>query len=149
MRPDSPQWIAAKAEGDRAELAIAAWFRDDRGWRTLKALGRADFDLLLQCEVEVKCDLRTAETGNVAIETHHRGQPSGIMTSKAAWWVITVGNEALLVRLDDLQRFVLAGKFREVQAGDGKASTVLLVPWEKLKAMRGGHVITLPEVPSG
>ena len=149
MRADSPQWIAAKAEGDRAELAIAAWFRDERGWQTFKALGRADFDLLLQCEVEVKHNLRTAETGNVAIETRYRGQPSGILTSKATWWVIVVANEALVVRLDDLRRFVLAGRFREVQAGDGKASTVLLVPWEKLKAMKGGHVITLPEVPSG
>lgn len=27
MMPDSPQWIAAKAEGDRAEFAIAEWFR--------------------------------------------------------------------------------------------------------------------------
>ena len=71
------------------------------------------------------------------------------MTSKATWWVIVVGNEALLVRLDDLRRFVLRDKFRAVPAGDEKASTVLLVPWEKLKAMKGGHVITLPDVPSG
>ena len=88
MRPDSPQWIAAKAEGDRAELAIAAWFRDKRGWETYKALGRTDFDLLLQCQVEVKHDLQAPKTDNVAIETAYRGQPSGIITSKATWWVI-------------------------------------------------------------
>ena len=73
MREDSPTWTVAKAKGDQAEDAIASWFRDERGWQTYKTLGRADFDLLLQCEVEVKRNLRTAETGNVAIETHSRG----------------------------------------------------------------------------
>jgi hypothetical protein len=146
MRPDSPQWIAAKAEGDRAELAIAGWFRR-RGWQTYKTLGQADFDLLLQCEVEVKNNPKALETGNVAIETAYQGNPSGIMTSQATWWVVVVGPEATILKTEVLQRFVLTGKFREVRAGDNMASTVRLVPWEKLKALRGAHVITLRETP--
>ena len=63
MTLDSPQWIAAKAEGDRAELAIAGWFRQ-RGWQTYKTLGQVDFDLLLQCKVEVKSNPKALETGN-------------------------------------------------------------------------------------
>ena len=44
-RPDSPAWITCKAEGDRAELAIAEWFRG-RGFDTFKTLGDAPFDLV-------------------------------------------------------------------------------------------------------
>jgi hypothetical protein len=66
MRADSPQWLTAKAEGDRAELAVAEWFRH-RGYEPYKALGLADFDLLLQCGVEVKHDLQAPSTGNFAI----------------------------------------------------------------------------------
>ena len=145
--PDSPEWIAAKAEGDRAELAIAKWFRE-RGWETYKTLGRADFDLLLQCQVEVKNDRKAPSTGNVAIETAYRGQPSGIMTSKATWWVIVVNGEALIAKLEPLRRFVLGGRFREVPAGDRKASRVRLVPWDRLKEWQGASLVPLPELPS-
>lgn len=59
---DSPQWIGAKAEGDRAELAIADWFCE-LGWQSYKTLGLVAFDLLLQCQVEVKRDLQAATIG--------------------------------------------------------------------------------------
>ena len=145
MRPDSPQWIAAKAEGDRAESAVADWFRG-RGWQTFKTLGLADFDLLLQCQCEVKHDLQAPRTGNVAIEVAHNGDPSGILTSKATWWVIVVGRKAIIVKKDDLLNFVLAGKFREVPAGDGMKSVVRLVPAEKLTNKRFATVVELPEM---
>ena len=145
MKADSPQWIAAKAEGDRAELAIAGWFRQ-HGWQTYKTLGQADFDLLLQCEVEVKNNPKALETGNVAIETAYQGNPSGIMTSQATWWVIVVGRQATIVKTEVLQRFVLTGKFREVGAGDQGASIVRLVPIERLQKLKGAHTIELPEV---
>jgi hypothetical protein len=144
MKPDSPQWIAAKAEGDRAELEIARWFRR-RGWETFKTLGRVEFDLLLQCQVEVKRDLKAESTGNVAIETAYRGQPSGILTSKATWWVIVVDSRAIMVKKDDLLRFVLAERFPEVPAGDGKASMVSLVPVERLTELKGVHLVNLTE----
>lgn len=144
LRTDSPQWIATKAEGDRAELAIASWFRD-KGWETYKTLGNVAFDLLLQCEVEVKRDLKAAETGNVAIEMAYRGQPSGILTSRATWWAIFIGGKALVVKTETLRRFVLSGRFREVSAGDNRLATVRLVPVEKLKDLKGVGIIDLSE----
>lgn len=54
-RPDSPQWQTTKADGDRAELAIARWFRG-RGFDVFQALGLASFDLQVMCKVEVKHD---------------------------------------------------------------------------------------------
>jgi len=145
MKPDSPQWIAAKGEGDRAELAIAEWFRR-LGWETYKTLGRVDSDLLLQCPVEVKRDLKASETGNVAIETAYRGQPSGIVTSKATWWAIVVGAEAVIVKQKELLHCVMAGEFREVAAGDNKAATVRLVPLERLREIKGARVVELPKL---
>lgn len=141
-RADSPEWIAAKAEGDRAELAIAGWFRE-LGWQTYKTLGLVPFDLLLQCQVEVKRDLQAARTGNVAIEMRHNGTPSGIMTTAATWWVIVLDSEAVIVKADTLREFVLTGHFREVSAGDNRASTVRLVPVESLKAVEKSTVINL------
>ena len=144
MRADSPQWIVAKAEGDRAELAIAKWFKR-YGWQPFKSIGNAEFDLLLQCEVEVKHDRMASDTGNLAIEVAYRGQPSGIMTSRAKWWVIVVGSLAVIIKTDKLQKFVLAGKFREVPAGDGKLATVRLVPLDRLKEHSKAHVVKVDE----
>ena len=145
-RPDSPAWITCKAEGDRAELAIAEWFRG-RGFDTFKTLGDAPFDLLLQAAVEVKRDLKAAQTGNVAIETRYNGQPSGILTSTASYWAIVLQTEAVIIKTEKLRDLVLTGKFRETRAGDHLAATVRLVPVERLKAAKVGQVIPLSEVP--
>lgn len=79
------------------------------------------------------------------MEVSHRGQPSGIVTSSAAWWAIVVGREAVLVRTVDVRAFVQAGRFREVQAGDGLQSVVRLVPLDKLMGIRGAKVVRLRE----
>ncbi|HEY1599474.1 MAG TPA: hypothetical protein VGG64_07725 [Pirellulales bacterium] len=139
---DSPQWILAKAAGDHAELAVAEWFRG-RGWEPFRTIARADYDLLLQCAVEVKHDRQAATTGNVAIEIAYRNQPSGIVTSTAAWWAIVVGQQALLVKSDRLRSFVLSNDFRETRAGDNGASLIRLVPLDRLLGLPGCHVIKL------
>jgi hypothetical protein len=143
-RRDSEQWVAAKSRGDSAELAIAAWFRE-RGFEPYKTLGLAPFDLLLQCLVEVKHDLQAVVTGNVAIETHHRGQPSGILTSRATYWAIVVGAEAFVVETKELRDLALVGNCREVQAGDHRAATVRLLLLDKLRIKNFVRVIELPE----
>jgi hypothetical protein len=116
MAPDSPEWIVAKAEGDSAELAVAEWFRG-RGFDPYRTVGRAGFDLLLQCSVEIKYDRLAHATGNVAIEVAYRGQPSGIMTSEAAYWAIVVASDALVVKTEVLRRFVLTHELPERAAG--------------------------------
>jgi hypothetical protein len=148
IRSDSPSWIASKAAGDRAERELAEFFRG-RGWSTFQALGRADFDLLLTCHVEVKRDLKAAETGNVAVEVSYHGQPSGLLTSSAAYWAFVLDREAVLIKTGDLRTAVLTGKYREVNAGDGYATTVKLVPVERLKALKGAQAVPLPAVRDG
>jgi hypothetical protein len=134
IRPDSPSWTAAKGHGDHAEHAIADWFRG-RGFEPFLSIGPAQFDLLLQCRVEVKHDLRARETGNVAIEVEYNGQASGIKTSQAAWWAIVVDREAHLVKTPELLRLVMQGSHRVVPAGDGQRSRVALVPIEDLRRL--------------
>jgi hypothetical protein len=143
MRPDSPQWIAAKVVGDRAELALADYFRN-LGWNTLRALGRADFDLQLQCDVEVKNDLRASETGNVAIEIAYGNQASGIMTSRATWWAIVAGDECYLCKTDELRRVIVEPALRRVYAGDGAKSEIVLVSLERLRKVKTVKVVKLP-----
>lgn len=139
---DSVEWIAAKTDGDHAELAIAEWFRGN-GWEPFQTLGRADFDLLLQCQVEVKRDRKAKETGNVAIETHHRSQPSGILTSTAGWWAIVLDDEALLVKRETLLKLALHPDWPSKPAGDDRAATVTLLPLDRLRAADGVHRVVL------
>lgn len=142
---DSKEWVAAKAAGDNAEAAVAEFFRE-RGWTTLKTLGLADFDLQLQCTVEVKRDARCAATGNVAFEVAYRGQPSGIMSTSAAWFVVVTASELMFAKTDVLRQFIFSRDYREVPAGDDKRSRVRLVPIDDLRAVQGIHFV--PSKPS-
>jgi hypothetical protein len=141
-RQEPSHWAAAKALGDDAERAIAEWFRG-RGFEPYLSVGLVQFDLLLQCRVEVKHDLRARETGNVAIEVECNGQPSGITTSQAAWWAIVVAGEAHLVKTPDLRRLVTQGGHPVVAAGDGMRSRVALVPIEELRRLHPYQSIAL------
>jgi hypothetical protein len=140
--PDSPEWVAAKASGDTAELAVAEWFRT-RGFEPYRSLGRADFDLLLQSTVEVKHDRRAVESGQVAIETAHRNQPSGIVTSPATYWALVVGGAAFIVKTDELRRAALSGNYVETPGGDGRRSTLRLMPLADLQQVTGCKRVAL------
>ena len=62
--------------------------------------------------IEVKRDLRWKETGNVYIETvcwsHNKGEwhPSGLSTSKAAYWAFVLETNVFLVPTDLLKQTV-------------------------------------------
>lgn len=143
MRPDSPHWIAAKAKGDRAELALADYFRT-LGWSTLRALGRADFDLQLQCDVEVKNDLKASETGNVAIEIAYGNQASGIMTTRATWWAIVVEEFCYLCKTEELRCLILEKTCKRTFGGDGGKSQLVLLPLERLRKAKTVKAVKLP-----
>jgi len=142
-RPDSPSWEAAKTAGDAAELAIARWWRK-RGFTVHKTIGEADHDLRLTLDIEVKRDLQAKQTGNVAVEVSYRGQPSGIVTSRAAFWQIVVNGESLLIRTDALRALALERRWHERPAGDGGMARVRLVALDQLRR-RAHRVIRLAE----
>ena len=131
-RPDSQSWIDAKAKGDAAQNAAADFFTK-RGMLVTMTHGRAPFDLLLQAQLEVKNDLRAVETNNVAIEIRYDGQPSGLMTTQATWWLIAVGAEGFLLKADSLRQCALGSPFKKVRGGDNNKSELILVPIQVIR----------------
>ena len=140
-RPDSPQWLTAKAVGDRAEIAVAEWF-SGRGYAVFKTLGLASFDLLLQTSVEVKHDRQAERTQHVAVEIECNGKPSGIITTEAAWWAFVIGSRAVIVKTDLLRELIRVHGFRRTKSGDNKGSVIALVPLSIL--MRTPNVFSVP-----
>jgi len=65
--------------------------------------------------IEVKEDVRTKDTGNVVIECESRGKPSGIMTTKANFWVFRIhtvdGIRNILFKTVDLKQAVRDRRF--------------------------------------
>lgn len=140
-RPDSPQWLTAKAVGDRAEIAVAEWF-SGRGYAVFKTLGLASFDLLLQTSVEVKHDRQADRTQHVAVEVECNGQPSGIITTEAAWWAFVIGSRAVIVKTEVLRELIRVHSFRRIKAGDSKGAVIALVSLSVL--MRTPNVFSVP-----
>lgn len=140
-RPDSPQWLTAKAVGDRAEIAVAEWF-SGRGYAVFKTLGLASFDLLLQTSVEVKHDQQAERTQNVAVEVECNGKPSGIITTEAAWWAFVIGSRAVIVKTEVLRELIRVHGFRRTKAGDNKGSVIALVSLSVL--MQTPNVFSVP-----
>ena len=79
--------------------------------------------------VEVKNDLRAAETGNVAIEFYnpYSGKKSGLSITKADLWVQIVDSKYWVAKTKDLKSFVKkTPPFRTFDnAGDGNANIKL------------------------
>jgi hypothetical protein len=85
--------------------------------------------------VEVKADKKWPQTGNLAIEYKSRGQPSGIVTTKATCWVFPLNNGCYFVApvepLKELVRRAWAIPGRCVEGGDkwgeGLSSRIVLL----------------------
>jgi hypothetical protein len=137
---DSPEWLAAKAAGDDAELIVAEWFRT-KGYDVFRTLGQVSFDLLLQTKIEVKRDRRAASTGNVAVEVAYRGRSSGVHDSQAAFWAFVLDAEILLVPTRALRDLIASSEFVERVARDGRQAVVKLVPVATLRGHREVRVI--------
>lgn len=141
MRPDSASWRAAKELGDAGEVLAAEMLRR-LGFEVLRSVGdEPGYDLLALARVEVKTDLRAAETGNFAVEVGHGGHPSGLSTSAAVWWVILAGGLVLLAPVRVLRALVAAGDYRRVRAGDGYKAEIVLLPLGDLRAAPGVRVL--------
>lgn len=86
--------------------------------------------------IEVKRDIMSAKTGNLAIEVFKKnGQPSGIMASEATYWVIYTDGEIYFLDKNKLKQYATAteNNFRIVMGGDNKATQMVLLPVSKLK----------------
>ena len=86
-------------------------------------------DIVLTLGVEVKYDVRSGETGNVAIETSCNGQASGVTASTSMFWVIVIPSGphqgTWLVPTAELRLSISERK--SIPAGDRKAARVVLL----------------------
>lgn len=92
--------------------------------------------------IEVKFDLLTQRTGNIAIEYKSRGKKSGISTTKAKYWafVISISNKKceefpiVIVTTNYLKE--IARKYYKLghttRGGDNDTSEMVLVPIKDL-----------------
>ena len=101
-------------------------------------------DILLNQKIEVKTERgQWATTGNIAIEYEYRGQPSGITTTEAPYWlhILEVDGEefcTLLLKTSVLRTLLKTVKSaRNVSGGDDKQSKLVLLPLSEIfKAAR-------------
>lgn len=116
--------IAAKYLKDRHN-ALKVFSMDGMQFPEFDLIAVFDRGKVRTCEV--KADYKEKETGNIAIETKHRGYFSGILVSQADWYVIILTDKLLCMKKRDLFYFLRENEFKEI-SWDGDYSTILLVP---------------------
>ena len=94
------------------------------------------------CSFEVKEDFYSFKSGNVALEVESRGKDSGIITSKARYWVYKIylqpDKEPLIVIVDSfkLNGYThLEGILTKTGGDKGSNTILILVPVTELLAM--------------
>lgn len=88
--------------------------------------------------IEVKLDLLTQKTGNIAIEYRSRGKKSGISTTKAKYWAFVISiddkgyEEFPIVVITTEYLKEIARKYyklgRTIRGGDNNTSEMVLIP---------------------
>lgn len=85
--------------------------------------------ILLNKTIEVKTDFGTQKTGNLFVEYHSRGKPSGIATSEADYWCFIISNHQLvIIETERLKEICREHWDRRVKGGDSNTSLGVLVP---------------------
>jgi hypothetical protein len=92
--------------------------------------------------IEVKTERGAwKKTGNIAIEIRYKGNPSGLSTTNADWWVHILSNNgdidtALMFKVNKLKKKISKLVSRKeahiVMGGDNNKSEIVLVPINKL-----------------
>ncbi len=88
----------------------------------------------LATKIEVKTDFGYDKTGNVAIETHYKGNPSGILKTEAEYYAIClpVDESFILVKVSKLKELIYSKCHKVVKGGDNNWSTLALIKAEDL-----------------
>lgn len=116
-------WSADKDFGEQAVVAVWKWFSTMGLFAQVATGNWRQWDFALRGYVEVKHDSRAEETGRLFVETHARGIPSGISTSKATTWVFVAGRRAIFVSADVLKE--ISVRLPEMTTRDGKTGRLL------------------------
>ena len=93
--------------------------------------------ILMNEKLEVKSERgQWQETGNIAVELSSRGKPSGLVTTKANWWVTTLNDGdkvkgIIMLPIADMKKhtkaIVKSGRGKVVMGGDDDTSELALI----------------------
>ena len=82
--------------------------------------------------VEVKKDFKSQETGNIVVEIEMNGEPSGLSTTTADWWVFHTNPECLIwIAPETIKEMLLIEEFGIVEftgKGDYVSKIAYLIP---------------------
>lgn len=92
-----------------------------------------DYDLIGGVHTfEVKRDKMFKETDNVALEIGHKGKPSGVLWTKADYWVLLLEEDIWIAPLKTLREWVFSGSAPTVKGGDDNNSKIVLMDKKEL-----------------
>lgn len=84
---------------------------------------------------EVKRDRMAPTTGNVALEIAYKGEPSGILGTKADYWVTVINKEIWIGSVPILKEWIFEEDAPAVYGGDNMNSRIVLMNKETFKNM--------------
>lgn len=88
-------------------------------------------DILNDKSIEVKTDLKAAETGSVFVEYESRGKPSGISKTEADYYCFVVSKDSfILIKTKKLKEKCrkLLNTHLDLKGGDNNTSKGILLP---------------------
>ena len=98
-----------------------------------------DYDIFIpetNVKIEVKCDFRSKDTGNIVIELFMFNKPSALLVTKANYWIIYTGDEYLWITPNKIFECLLLNNVNSTSItgrGDQKSKQVCLVKFNLLK----------------
>lgn len=125
--------------GDKAEAECWDWL-ESLGFEVEKVPQeiRYDYDLKatknkLSVTFEVKNDIKSAVTGNIAIEYFNskKKEPSGISSTKADYWVHRFENKLWVIKTETLKNFIKKQTPKRIIIGGGDDNADLML-YDKL-----------------
>jgi len=116
------EMLTRKLSGNPKFTKINASIREKYDWEAVWPDGN-------RVTFEFKNDIKSAETGNVAIETWSRGKDSGLNITTADYFGIKVGTAGLyIIPVSRLRMMIVAGlQVRKVVGGDRGSNTEMVL----------------------
>lgn len=117
----------------KTEEEVAAKFEEFYGHTVVRHDRTNKYDMLVKTakkgkefSVEVKEDFTCEETGNVGLEFHCRGKPSGIDVTQATHYVYKLhtkqGIRFYIIKTDKLKKMIVDRKYKRIVIGGDKDS---------------------------
>jgi hypothetical protein len=107
--PVPSSWSTDKPLGTQAENAVLDQLHRWGYPQAYRIEGDSNWDIYVperDLKIEVKYQRKEAQTGKLAIETHFKGQLSGINSSQADQWALVTSNRCIFISTAALREFI-------------------------------------------